>query len=301
MKNISGMKLRCTIILVAFAFFLSACQGKRENTQKAHPESFTFVFMTDLHLNFADNGSFDGFRQAIQKAKELGADFIITGGDNVDADVVGDDEDTARALFTEFKNIIDQSGIDFKVTIGNHDRFWHQPESTESHGAALFTEFFPETWYHWDYKGVKFIHLNTSEVCDGDYCVSPKQRVWLQNTLTETSQNTPIILVVHVPLLSFYYPALYGYYTHTDVFQGFKEIWDMFKDHNLQLVLQGHMHLYEELNVLNTQFITGGALSGSWWSGPYHGTKEGFVLVHWDGEELTWSYQDFGWQALVTD
>ena len=295
------MKLRYTIILVAFALIQFACQEKRETAQGAHPESFNFVFMTDIHLNLADNGSMLGFRQAIEKAKELGAEFIITGGDNVDTDVVSDNEETARALFTEFKNIIDQSGIDIKVTIGNHDRFWYQPESTETHGAALFTEFFNQTYYHWDYKGVRFIHLNTSEVCDGNYCVSPKQRNWLEYTLSETSQNTPIILVVHVPFLSFYYPALYGYYTHTDVFRNFKEIWDLFNDHNLQLVLQGHMHLYEELNVLNTQFITGGALSGSWWAGPYHGTKEGFVMVHWNGEELTWSYEDYGWQAHTRD
>jgi len=291
------MKLRYTLILVAFAFIFSACQEKRESAQRAHPDSFTFAFMTDIHLNFADNGSMDGLRQAIEKAKELGADFIITGGDNVDADVVGDDEETARALFTEFKNIINQSGIEIRVTIGNHDRFWYQPESTETYGTALFAEFFPETWYHWDYKGVKFIHLNTSEVCDGNYCVSTKQKNWLENTLAETLQDTPIILFAHVPFLSFYYPALHGYFTQRDIFQNFKEIWDLFKNHNLQLVLQGHMHLFEELNVLNTQFITGGALSGSWWSGPYHGTKEGFVLVHWNGEELTWSYEGYGWQV----
>lgn len=270
-----------------------------QKTDARHPDAFSFAFMTDIHLNFGREESFKGFEQAIERARDMGADFIITGGDNVDADVVGEDIELARKMFSKFREIIDASETEIKVTIGNHDRFWYQPESAATHGTALYLDYFPETYYTYSFNNVHFIHLNTSEVCDGNYCVSENQRDWITQTLSNINTSEPIVLVVHVPFLSFYYPALYGYFTHTDIFDDFKEVWDMFKGHNLQLVLQGHMHLYEELNVLNTQFITGGALSAGWWHGPYHGTMEGFVWIDWDGESFNWEYRDFGWDASL--
>ena len=290
-----------SLAVIITALFIGSCQiadSGKKHTQP-HPDAFSFAFMTDIHLNFSREESFKGFEQAIEKAKQMGVDFIITGGDNVDADVVGNDIEKARNMFLEFREIIDRSDIDIHVTMGNHDRFWHQAESNATHGAALFLDYFPDTYFSYSFNDVYFIHLNTSEVCDGKYCVSEEQREWIEQTLASLDRQTPLVLVVHVPFLSFYYPALYGHYTHTDVFDGFKEVWDMFKGHNLQLVLQGHMHLFEELNVLNTQFITGGALSGGWWRGPYHGTHEGFVLVHWDGTAFSWDYVDFGWDASM--
>ncbi len=287
------------ILPIAFIiFFTASCQNDTDNKKETeYSDAFSFAFMTDIHLNFRAEESYLGFKEAIEKARYMGAEFIITGGDNVDADVVGDDEKSARAMYERFSEIIEQSGIDFHVTIGNHDRFWHLENSLITHGTSLFKEFFPDTYYTYECKNVKFIHLNTSEVCEDKYCVSEIQKDWLHEILDNTNESTPIVLVVHVPFLSFYYPALYGYYTNTDTFENFKEIWQMFENHNLQLVLQGHMHLYEELNVLNTQFLTGGALSGRWWAGPYHGTKEGFILINWDGHDFSWDYIDYGWQA----
>lgn len=281
--------------ILFLSMMMLSCKDKKEVPH--NPETFSFAFMTDLHLNFSNERSFAGFEQAIDRAKELGVDFIITGGDNVDADMVGDDIALARRMYSRFLEIINQSATEIHVTIGNHDRFWHQTESADSHGAALFGEYFPKTYYGYSFNGVHFIHLNTSEVCDGKYCVSEDQRNWITSTLDTIPHDAPVVLIAHVPFLSLYYPVLYGHYTHTDVFDGFKDVWDMFKGHNLQLVLQGHMHLFEEINLLNTQFITGGALSGKWWGGDYHGTAEGFVHVQWDGHAFHWEYVDFGWNA----
>ena len=288
-----------TILIVLAGFLFPACS----NTNSTGPdtpvsgEPFSFAFMTDIHLNFGENGSFEGFELAIAKAEHLGVDLILTGGDNVDADAVGDDEQTARKMYERFKEIIDNSGTEIKVTIGNHDRFWHMEGSREIHGAGLFIEYFGDTWFDYDYNGVHFIHLNTSEVCEGQYCVSPAQEEWLRNVLNGLDESKPIVLVVHVPFLSFYYPVVDGYYTDTDIFNNFREIWSMFDNHNLELVLQGHMHLYEDLYVYDTQFLTGGAVSAGWWRGPFYRTPEGFVLVEWDGSEFSWEYIDYGWEA----
>ncbi len=269
-----------------------------EAEDKPSADSFSFVFITDLHLNNHRPESFDAFVQAVDIAVVANVDFIITGGDNVDVDGMGSERmDEARSLFQKYKETIDATGAIVKLTIGNHDRYWHSEKAQETHGSELFTEFFGETYYSWDHKGVRFIHINTAEVCDGSYCISDLQRQWFQQTLDQTPKTQPLVIIAHVPFLSLYYPALEGYYTHTDVFSGFKDVWDMFAAHNIQLVLQGHMHLFEEINVLGTQFITGGALSANWWGGSFYGTEEGFVMVNWDGTEMSWEYVDIGWEA----
>lgn len=71
----------------------------------------------------------------------------------------------------------------------------------------------------------------------------------------------------------------------------------MFDNKNLKLVLQGHMHLYEEIKVKGVQFITAGAISASWWGGPYYGTEEGYLKVDINGNNFDWEYVDYGWEV----
>jgi len=262
------------------------------------PYSFSFAFFTDLHLSNHRPESFEAFRQAVDSALAKNVEFIVTGGDNLDIDAMGGEEiNEARELYQKFKNEIGESGTRFKLTIGNHDRYWYLGNTEVTYGSELFSEYFGKTYYSWDHKGVRFIHLNTAEVCDGNYCISEKQKQWLKQTLDQTPKTQPLVIIAHVPFLSLYYPALEGYFTHTDIFSGFKEVWNMFSAHNVQLVLQGHMHLFEEINVLGTQFVTGGALSANWWDGSFFGTEEGFVLINWDGYKMSWEYFDIGWNA----
>ena len=282
------MKTLLSFQLIALMYLMCSCSKQPPLIEK--DEAFSFAFMTDIHLNFGDNNCFQGFSQALAKADSLGVDLIITGGDNIDVDVVGDDIVTAERLYEKFKDLTESSATKINVSIGNHDRFWYEEDSPELHGAGMFSRYFGNTYFDYDHKGVHFIHLNTSEVCEGSYCVSELQIEWLNNLLSRIDKAKPLVVIAHVPFLSFYYPALEGRYTDTDIFSNFKLVWNMFTGYNLQLVLQDHMHLFEELNVLGTQFITGGAVSGNWWGGPYHGTREGFVLVEWDGDKMSWEY-----------
>jgi hypothetical protein len=75
------------------------------------------------------------------------------------------------------------------------------------------------------------------------------------------------------------------------------EVLGLFSEHNLRLVLQGHLHFLEDIYVQNqVHFITGGAVSGKWWANDADSKpEEGFVMVHLNGEELEWEYVDYGW------
>ena len=74
------------------------------------------------------------------------------------------------------------------------------------------------------------------------------------------------------------------------------ELLKLFGDHNLKLVLQGHLHIVEEAYINGIRFITGGAVSASWWEGPRQGMEEGYVLLKIKGEEIDWDYIDYGWE-----
>ena len=283
------MKKRTLLLpIVLFAAGIWTCaQDLQDDKNK-----FSFAFFTDIHLNKGDNNCFQGLEKAISSAKTLDADFILTGGDNVDIDVLGKDATTAHWLYNEYSELIANAGIDYYVTIGNHDRFYGCDKSDPLFERGLFEKYISKSYYSFDHKGWHFIVLNTS-----NSIVDEEQKQWLAADLAHIASETPVIISTHVPFLSVYYPALDGRYTSTDTFKNFKEIWDMFEGKNLKLVLQGHMHLYEEIKVKGVQFITAGAVSASWWGGDYHGTEEGYLKVSIDGDDFDWEYVDYGWEV----
>lgn len=265
-------------------------------------ENFSFAFLTDIHLNAGhldkEKGGFQGVEKAIENAKSNDVDFILTGGDNVDIDILKKgNAETAHNLYRKYAEIIENSGIEYHATIGNHDRFWLTEKDDELYNDGLFEKYINKSYYSFDHKGWHFIVLNSTQICNGKYCVDETQKEWLAGDLKMVDPTTPIIVSTHVPFLSVYYPALDGKYTDADTFSNFKEIWDMFEDKNLKLVLQGHMHLYEEIKVRDVQFITAGAVSASWWGGAFHGTEEGYLKISTDGDGFTWEYVDYGWEV----
>ena len=286
-------KLISFLLLLLIIPAFNSCKNA-EAVTPSEKQTFSFAFFTDLHLNNGNNNCFMGFQKAIESARSKEVDFIITGGDNCDIDVLGNDSKTANDLYSHFSSVIKSSGIQFYPALGNHDRYYGVSASDPLYNQGLFEKYMGvNSYYSFDHKGWHFIILNTA-----NSFVDETQKSWLQKDLSLTPYGTPIILVVHVPFLSLYYPALYGNYTSKDTTKDFKKIWDMFSKHNLKLVLQGHMHIYEEIKVLDTQFITGGAISANWWAGPYFGTQEGYLKVDIDQSgNVSWSYIDYGWSV----
>lgn len=281
---------------LALLVIFSCSQAGPPQSQGDNTSKFSFAYLTDIHLNNGDNNCFEGFEKAVANAKSKGADFILTGGDNVDIDGLGDDAETANELYERYAQTLDNSGIPFYLTLGNHDRFWGTSEDEPLYNEGLFEKYLGKSYYSFNHKGWHFIVLNSAQICDGNYCVGDEQKQWLAADLASVDAGIPIIVSAHVPFLSVYYPVLHGKYTAKDTFSNFKEIWDMFEGKNLKLVLQGHMHLYEEIKVKDVQFITAGAVSARWWGGPYHGTEEGYLKIDIAGDDFSWEYVDYGWE-----
>jgi hypothetical protein len=284
------------LFLFGFLIFLSACNYA---TTKAKERKLTFAFLTDVHLNHTDNGNrTQGLKTALDKVKEYHVDFVIFGGDNADIDGIKNGK-TADSLYNHFKSIVDASQFQVYSAIGNHDRFMGDTSRTDLSGSKLFEKYFGPTYYSFDQQGIHFIVLNSvqSDTVPG-YFVNRDQMAWLRNDLGKLTPSTPIVLIVHVPVLSMYYPAVNGYFTSADMIANFKEVWDAFSKYNLKLTLQGHQHLYEEILSKGNWFVTGGAVCANWWNGAFYGTEEGFLLVEVTSDnEFSWSYIDYGWNV----
>jgi len=250
-------------------------------------QEFKFAFLTDMHVH-----SDSTLGQVEHRLKALPAqiELILSGGDNVDIDnLKSTDLSRGEQRLKQLKNLFDGARKPYRMAIGNHDRLPRDLRNGKN-DFELFERTFGQTYYAFEYKGWKFIILNSVETKDNQYVIGEKQMVWLQDLIKSTAKEQPLVVVSHVPFLSVYYPVLEGRYTFDDTFANQKQVFDLFKEHNLKLVLQGHMHLYEEIKVKGVQFITAGAVSGNWWNGSFEGTAPGHLEVNVKGQDFSWKY-----------
>jgi 3',5'-cyclic AMP phosphodiesterase CpdA len=239
-----------------------------------------------MHINNVN--SFEAVENRLASIKDV--DFILLGGDNVDVDNKNKETfPVAEQLYVKLKKSLEVNSKPYYATIGNHDRLPNNKDFTSARDS-LFVVNFGKTYYSFDHKGVKFIVLNSVETKEGKYNISAQQIEWLEQLLKQTDKKQPIVISTHVPFLSVYYPVLQGKYTDADTFDNQHQVFQLFENHNLKLVLQGHMHLYEEIKVKGVNFITAGAVSGNWWSGDYYGTKPGHLEVNYNKGNFTWNY-----------
>ena len=261
-----------------------------------------FAFLTDIHLNKNnDRDGLNGLKQALDKTKELDVDFIITGGDQVDISGMTDtslSNNEANNLYSVLKQTLDSSGIPYYATIGNHDRYW-DADNGFIDGDELFKEYFKESYYTFERDGIRFFILNSVQPGgETGYVVGEEQVKWIESELKNISTETPIIVSTHVPFYSLYYPVVEDRYVFVDVISNYKELLKTFENHNLEIVLQGHQHIHEEIKLQDVQFLTGGAVCAGWWNGAFHGTEEGFLIVDVDkNNNFSWEYIDYGWDA----
>ena len=134
--------------------------------------------------------------------------------------------------------------------------------------------------------------------------IDEEQMEWIKKDLIDVDHKTPIVISTHIPFITVYTQILYGEYApdyHGLVMENSRDVLNLFNDYNLKIVLQGHLHYLEDIEVYGVHFITVGAVSGQWWRGPNHEVEEGFLMVHVKGDDYCWEYVDYGWQVEKRD
>ena len=293
-------------LFIALCIILAASCTTSQPPAKQPANEFSFVFMTDIHVQREKN-AISGFRKAITEVNELNPDFVITGGDLI-MDALGQSYGRADSLYHIYTTMQTEFKMPVYNTIGNHEHYgWYASSGADTnnpeYGVKMFEKRIGPRYQRVDRKGWVFLILD-SVVKNGkggyEGGIDAEQIQWLKDQLADISPETPIVISLHIPLLTTEAQILRGATAANEpgeVVVNSKEVLDLFQNHNLKLVLQGHLHYYESLYVFGTNFITGGSVAAAWWEGPYLGTEEGFLLLKVVGDNVTWEYVDYGWEA----
>lgn len=285
------------IVLIAF-FLLTGCQQVNKNQIQGDNQEFTFLFMTDIHMRPGDART--AFNMVIDTANTMGADFILTGGDLI-FDAMRGNVEKSDSLFLLYKEAVSHFTVPVYHCIGNHDLFGiYEVSPTDSthpdYKSGMFERHLGDSYYSFDHKGWHFMVLNSFETENYAWKTKfgEKQLSWIREDLGKIRPETPVAVVVHVPLIT-----VYDQYhlkedqdpVVIDIFDDMQEFFTLFSGYNLKLVLQGHKHWIEDINVRDkTRFITGGSIAGRpSWGTPSKG-DEGFMKFTVSGEEISWNY-----------
>ncbi|MFH0757709.1 MAG: metallophosphoesterase [Bacteroidota bacterium] len=285
---------------------LLACNQPVKVADQNKKDEFTFAFLTDIHLQ-PERSAVEGFQKAIDTINRINPDFVLTGGDLV-MDALNQTYGRADSLYKLYETVTKGFNMPVYNTVGNHEVYgWHRDEAgLEEHpefGKGMFEKRFGKRYYSFNHKGWHFIILDAIyRSVEGQYegMIDDEQISWIREDLQKTGKETPIVVSVHIPFITSQTQLTRGSLEPNSrglVIVNSREVLLHFWEYNLKLVLQGHLHFLEDINVNNqVHFITGGAVCGKWWNNkPEDPMEEGFLLVHMNGEEFDWEYVDYGW------
>ena len=200
--------MKTILFILSFSLIIcSGCNQPKPAAQESNENSFTFAFLTDIHLQ-PEMSAVEGFNKAIDTINMLGPDFVLTGGDLV-MDVLNQTYGRADSVYKLYKKV--SGGLNMPVynTVGNHEVYgWHRDEAgIEEHpefGKKMFEKEIGERFYSFDHKGWHFIVLDAIYKGEnGHYIgkIDEEQIEWLKNDLQKVDSKTPIAMSVHIHLL----------------------------------------------------------------------------------------------------
>lgn len=294
------------LLIGLFVIFISlSCAGEPDG-------SFRFVYMADIHVQ-PELQADEGFRTALNKVSTLNPDFILTGGDLI-MDALEENFERSVELYDLYNRICGEYDIPVYNTMGNHEVFGLYTESGVSpehpeYGKKMYKKRLGnnKTYYSFDHKGWHFIIIDAVGFTpDREYfgTVDSIQMEWIKQDLEKIERKTPIIISTHIPFISVSKQVYKGGTAAIKPYlavENSNDVLSLFDGYNLKLVLQGHLHVVEYILFRDIRYITGGAVCGAWWGGPYKGFPEGFIVIDIDNDSFTWQYETFGWEAIKTE
>ncbi len=204
-------------------------------------DAFTFLTITDPQAQRPDH--YERYAETVETAHALYPDakFVVSAGDQVDMG-------TNNKHWNYFLNSTDEFlSLPFMPTTGNHEK-----------GDAVITGIFelpnvPEqdldsgVFYSYEYNGVHFTVLNTND--DEDDKLSDAQVEWLKNDIKNSNAKFNIVVL---------HKALYSngsHYKDGDVEGIRSQLSALLPYLGVDLVVQGHDHVYLRTDVLNANAV----------------------------------------------
>lgn len=209
----------------------------RENGEKVTP--FTFVQLSDAHVGFQgppDPLGTKAFETAVEMINSLPhpPDLVLFTGDLTHD---SEDKDIHSSRMKQFREIAARIHTDKLLVVpGEHDAGLDE--------GVLFREFFGETHYSFDHRGVHFIALDNVSRARPE--VGSEQLQWLQRDVARFAKTAPIVVFTHRPLFDLK-PEWEWFTSDGD------EVMNVLAAYENVTVLYGHIHPDHEHHTAHAQ------------------------------------------------
>ena len=256
------------------------------------PDRFDFAFITDMHLERPDVGG-ARLKASLAEIMDLKPKpaFLLFQGDICLQSGAGD-------LYAECCRVAD---VPMRHGAGNHEMILGHENPRDD-----FQQRFGPTYYSFDWGPMHCIVLDGNKPIPGQSgwqavhgAVEGSELQWLKADLDAQPAGKPIVVGVHIPIVSSYperrstSPANAPYWEMTNR----QLLTDLLSQHEVRLVLQGHMHENERTMVGGVEYVASISISGSWWKaggGFERGVDNcprGYRIVSIDGDKVTHTYR----------
>lgn len=225
--------------------------------------NFSFVYLPDIHL-CPDSAVIENFHQLTGQINRLHPDFVLTGGDMIYTAKNVDDL-KASLLF----DLMDKEFMRFRMPVyftpGNHEHVGITAGSgidknNPMWGKRMFESRYGKSYYTFTISGWKFFIIDGIRILESEknytQGVDSLQMLWISEELGRTDNKTPLIISIHTPLVD---PHLVISSSSAPVSNNSKKVLDLFINHNLKIVLEGHNHLYMSLFKNGVNYVSGGS------------------------------------------
>lgn len=256
------------------------------------PDRFDFVFITDMHVECNRRFSLPKTQASLREIAALSPRpaFLWGQGDISLQEDMGKDYLACLAL----------AKMPFRNGPGNHDILVAQTNPREP-----YQRLFGPTYYSFDWGPIHCVMMDGNRVMSNVQrmgCihggVGESELAWLAADLAAQPEGKPIIAGIHIPLVSSFPER----HTRMNIppfsrIVNNAKIIDLFARHRVRLVLQGHAHENERQTIRGVEYVTSGALAGSWFRGGegmernVDGVPRGYRVVSVDGSKITHRYR----------
>ena len=272
-------------------------------------DGFSFAFISDCHIRPELNAD-KGCAACFEQISASDHDFVINGGDHIE-----DALEASRARATMLMDLYQRTERrhlrkPVHHVLGNHDCLGVFAKSgidpsAPDYGKQFYMDRFGPRYYAFDHKGVHFVVLDSVGLTDDrnyEGRVDAAQLAWLKADLAAQPKGVRIIVVTHIPLITAmqcYEPESWLNTPHnwTFVANG-RDVLRILREHDVLAVLQGHSHVFEQIELNGIRFISTGAVAGADWRGSFLGTPEGYSEIFISGRSVEARYRTYGFAAV---
>jgi Icc protein len=269
--------------------------SKGESQLTSPKRALRIAHLTDIHIQphiLAAHGLAKCLHQL--QNLDIKPDLVFNGGDVVmgSRHVTREKSDKEWALY--HKVIAEENSLPVYTCVGNHD-IWCKDNSlsafVDGKSRAMDHLKLDKSYYSFDQNGWHFIVLDSIQLKpDGSpytAMLGEEQMNWLENDLKSTSDERPVLIVSHIPILSACVFLdgenvnegnwkLPGSWMHTDCAALVK----LFNKHkNVKLAISGHIHLLDQVVYNGVTYCCNGAVCGNYWFGKTQETKAGYAII----------------------